>query len=240
MSSGVVLCPRPARLRSWALFEAARRSYCENCWSTRGPFHVHHIRSRGAGGGDEPENLICLCGLSHAKVHDGLLELGPRKPEPPPLDVLVQAFVSGEAEGQDLKWVQAAVVAVMVEWMGMAPRQVSSELGCSPAQVRELYRTFCAFPDPASRAADLSFRHHQIAARTADPSGWLDRAAQNGWSTRQMERAVKEQDDPVDAESRQRRRAERLVREVRELLASGGEAARWMRAELGRLVGAAF
>jgi len=32
--------------------------------------HIHHIRSRGAGGGDEIENLITLCFNCHRKVHD--------------------------------------------------------------------------------------------------------------------------------------------------------------------------
>lgn len=32
-----LVCPRPARIMGWALVEAARRGYCENCWSTRGP-----------------------------------------------------------------------------------------------------------------------------------------------------------------------------------------------------------
>jgi len=231
-----LVCPRPARIMGWALVEAARRGYCENCWSTRGPFHVHHIKSRGAGGGDEPENLISLCWECHRKVHDGQLVLGPRKPEPPSLDLLVQAFSSGESDAQDLRWGQAAVAAVMVEWMGMTPRQASSELGCSPAQVRELHRVFCAFPEPSSRAQDLSFRHHEIAARTADPQGWLDQALKNGWSTRRFQEAVRAVEDPVESDERARQKAERLLRAVREVLEAGGEAGNWLRAELGRVV----
>jgi uncharacterized Ntn-hydrolase superfamily protein len=162
--------------------------------------------------------------------------LGGRKPEPPPLDLLVQAFVSGEAEGWDVRWAQAAVVTVMVEWMGMKPAQVASELGCSPAQVRELHRTFLAFPDPSSRARDLSFRHHQVAARTADPVVWIEKALKCGWSTRQLEQAVREREDPVDVAFRLRRRAERLVREVKELLTLDGDVSQWLRDELGRVL----
>ena len=42
----------------------------------RGPFEVHHIRSRGAGGDDVPENLINLCvgpaaNDCHGQAHNG-------------------------------------------------------------------------------------------------------------------------------------------------------------------------
>jgi len=42
----------------------------------RGPFEVHHIKSRGAGGDDVAENLITLCvgptaNDCHGKVHRG-------------------------------------------------------------------------------------------------------------------------------------------------------------------------
>lgn len=238
MVVGVQACPRPARVRSWALVEAARKGYCENCWSVRGPFHVHHIRSRGAGGGDEPENLVSLCFECHRKVHDGLLVLGPRRPEPPALDLLVQAWCAQAEDAEESRWARAAVVTVLIEGMGMKPREAAAELGCSVALVRELHRTFCAFPDPSSRAQDLSFRHHQIAARTGDPEGWIQKALECGWSTRQLEQAVREQNDPVDVAFRARRRAERLVREVRELLGAGGDVSRWLRDEIARVLAA--
>jgi hypothetical protein len=120
--------------------------------------------------------------------------------------------------------------------MGMSPKAAASELGCSPALVRQLCRTFQAFPEPSSRVPELSFRHHQIAAGTADPGAWLERALENGWSTRQFERAVREQNDPVDAVFQLRRRAERLVREVKELLTLDGDVSRWLRDELGQVL----
>ena len=52
--------------------EQARQSFCELC-GRPGPVHVHHIKSRGAGGGDVPENLISLCPECHAEVHAGLI-----------------------------------------------------------------------------------------------------------------------------------------------------------------------
>jgi 5-methylcytosine-specific restriction endonuclease McrA len=35
-----------------------------------GPMHVHHIKRRSQGGGNEPSNLICLCQAAHDYVHN--------------------------------------------------------------------------------------------------------------------------------------------------------------------------
>jgi 5-methylcytosine-specific restriction endonuclease McrA len=32
---------------------------------------VHHIRTKGSGGGDTEDNLICLCVVCHARAHSG-------------------------------------------------------------------------------------------------------------------------------------------------------------------------
>ncbi len=34
-------------------------------------FDVHHIGTRGSGGDDEPENMICLCRNHHNAAHAG-------------------------------------------------------------------------------------------------------------------------------------------------------------------------
>jgi 5-methylcytosine-specific restriction endonuclease McrA len=44
--------------------------YCEYCGSMSG-LQVHHIKSRGAGGGDIDVNLVVLCYVCHREVHDG-------------------------------------------------------------------------------------------------------------------------------------------------------------------------
>ncbi|NPV52196.1 MAG: hypothetical protein HPY71_01580 [Firmicutes bacterium] len=53
--------------------EAARKPYCELC-GRRGPVEVHHVFSRGMGGGgrlDVHFNLISLCWQCHRAYHDG-------------------------------------------------------------------------------------------------------------------------------------------------------------------------
>ena len=78
-----MMFPKPVRVKDRRAIEAARRPYCEWCWRW-GPTHVHHIKSRGSGGGDVPENLISLCVGCHDRAHRGLIakaDLTQRKAE---------------------------------------------------------------------------------------------------------------------------------------------------------------
>ncbi|MGB9660671.1 MAG: HNH endonuclease [Moorellaceae bacterium] len=58
------------RRRDRKAVQLARRDRCEVCGSTWG-LQVHHIKSRGSGGEDTPDNLICLCVECHTKAHNG-------------------------------------------------------------------------------------------------------------------------------------------------------------------------
>jgi 5-methylcytosine-specific restriction endonuclease McrA len=44
--------------------------YCEICGSNYA-LEVHHIKSKGSGGNDTEDNLICLCYVHHRETHDG-------------------------------------------------------------------------------------------------------------------------------------------------------------------------
>lgn len=55
--------------------EVRERGFCENCGTTGGGFEVHHKLRRGQGGGDELDNLACLCQDCHRAFHDGRIKL---------------------------------------------------------------------------------------------------------------------------------------------------------------------
>ncbi len=64
------------RIRCRKAIEEARKAYCEYCFrhthcDGRNVGQVHHIKSKGSGGDDVPENLIHLCYACHRRVHDG-------------------------------------------------------------------------------------------------------------------------------------------------------------------------
>ncbi len=64
--------PKHKRIVDPNAIQRARRDRCELCGSNH-RLQVHHIKSRGAGGDDAPDNLICLCYVCHRKAHDGLI-----------------------------------------------------------------------------------------------------------------------------------------------------------------------
>lgn len=217
---------------------AARKSFCAVCGSHYG-LQVHHIVPRSRGGGDVPGNLITLCFECHAKVHEGKLSLSEAfASDPPPLEAVEQAFAAGVEMESEGKWTQAAAVVVMLEVLRMKPKDVSSRTGLTPAMVREMARTFLAFPNPETRAADLSFSHHRYAARTSDPEGWLEKALKNGWSSRQLCEAIKRASAVTEKSSRDisYAKAEKAVRLAREVLSEGGEAAGWLSSKIQELL----
>ncbi|MCL2495368.1 MAG: HNH endonuclease [Oscillospiraceae bacterium] len=46
-----------------------REGYACALCERRDVIHVHHVRSRALGGGNEPGNLIALCPVCHAIAH---------------------------------------------------------------------------------------------------------------------------------------------------------------------------
>lgn len=71
-----MMFPKRRRIRSQKTIDKIRQiGYCEHCGS-RFYLQVHHIKSRGSGGDDTDDNLVCLCYVCHRRVHDGLI---PRK-----------------------------------------------------------------------------------------------------------------------------------------------------------------
>jgi len=52
---------------AFASIDTQEEQACEIC-SAR-PAEAHHIRTRGAGGSDDPENVMWLCGRHHREIH---------------------------------------------------------------------------------------------------------------------------------------------------------------------------
>lgn len=64
---------KPKRIVSKALIDYYKSQGCAVCgWK---PCDAHHLKSRGAGGDDVPENLISLCRRHHTEIH----QIGKRK-----------------------------------------------------------------------------------------------------------------------------------------------------------------
>lgn len=63
--------PKPRRIKSQLCIDKIRKlGKCEKC-TAENSLQVHHIKSKGARGGDVESNLVCLCYTCHRMVHDG-------------------------------------------------------------------------------------------------------------------------------------------------------------------------
>ena len=63
------MIPKKPRISDKQLMAMIREiGRCEYCGQA-GMVHCHHIKSRGAGGGDTADNCIALCPVCHTKAH---------------------------------------------------------------------------------------------------------------------------------------------------------------------------
>lgn len=252
--------PKKKRAKSRSAIDAARKPYCEYSGKPE-YCHVHHIKPRSRGGDDIPENLISLAPEVHDAVHRGKIDrrvlilivarrenLAPEEvckrigepvpsewpdytpPDPPSWEEILQLLLSLEEAQDDCKWQQGKILAALID-CGVPQKVIVSETGKSSSCIRERVKTWRAFPDESTRVRELSWQHHRIAAGTDDPQGWIAKAADNHWSTRDLEKAIKEARNPGSAltqEEKELKQAEALFAKLEETIAKGGPAGKWL------------
>ncbi len=217
-----------------AIEEKRRLGFCQICGSRKN-LHVHHIKTRGAGGTDDPENLVLLCAIHHDMVHRGLLDLdecelvGTRVPS---YEELMQMAVECRQQGEAAQWTLGALCSLMTEICQVKRGDIASMLGCSARYVGELIRVWRVFPSDSQRVPDLGWEHHRIAASQMDPKAWIEMAADEEWSTREMRAAVKAVHPVEEAAMVRAKRAWNLVQSV---LDGEPEAAAWLLQKLGEI-----
>ena|GEM_PF-408853 len=260
----LAVLPKPVRVRNPKAVSLVRKPYCELTGRPCYP-HFHHIKCRSQGGGDIPENLICLAPEVHAAVHAGKIDryilvlvvarrekLAPEDvcarigipvppvwpewepPETPSLEEVLQVVLSLEEHQDDAKWLQGELLAALMD-AGATKKWLATQLRRSVSYIKKRVKTWRAFPDESLRVPELTWEHHRVAASTDDPRGWLERAADEGWSTRDLQLAIARERDPAkagDAEERRQREAERLLDKVLKFLEEGGPQAKWLRERL--------
>ncbi|KHF32048.1 hypothetical protein CM49_05716 [Paenibacillus sp. P1XP2] len=228
----------------------------------------HHIRTRGAGGDDRRENLIHLCGWHHRLFHDGNLDRNelltivakregltpeevadilklsyqppPAQPAPQPkVEELLQAYIQIDEQEQETRFVKGQLLDAMLA-AGAKQKFLSSQIGISPAQIRELVHVYRTFPTPESRIPSLSWYHHRVASHSNQPAVLLAKANDESLSTRDLRKVILEQEGDGEIvkqeEDQEQKKAQRLLASVQKMLATGGEAAKWLENELKQLL----
>lgn len=135
------------------------------------------------------------------------------------LDEVLQVYFSYVEITETTLWERAAILNGLLE-SGIKQKTLSSLVGCSPATIREQTRTYRAFPDENMRAKDMSFTIHRIASKTDEPEIWLDKACINGYSTRQLDEAIKAKLGKESLKNMQLEKAERAIRMIKEVIES--------------------
>ncbi|MBY9079595.1 hypothetical protein KIH86_08525 [Paenibacillus sp. HN-1] len=228
----------------------------------------HHIRTRGAGGEDRRENLIHLCGWHHQLFHGGNLDRNEliaivakregvtpeeiadvlklpyqppaAQPAPQPkVEELLQAYIQVDEQEQETRFVKGQLLDAMLA-AGAAQKFLASQIGISPAQIRELVHVYRTFPTPESRNPTLSWYHHRIASRANQPAAILAKACDEAMSTRQLRKAILQQEGAEhlakQEEDQEQKQAKQMLAAVQKVLDTGSEAAKWLRAELKKIL----
>ncbi|MCR4441940.1 MAG: HNH endonuclease [Peptococcaceae bacterium] len=280
--SNVLMLQKPVRLNGRREIAEVKSIACERCG--RPAFgDPHHIKSRGAGGGNNRENQIQLCGDCHRDAQEykipqhelvvlvaqreqktigqvyGAIGLsippehemekdvipGPKDPfDLMSLDELLQVVIDHKQKTDECQFLQGKALKHAMS-RGVKAGYLASQTNISTSQIRVLVKVYEAFPDEGSRVAELSWSHHKIAAYTSDPARWIETAADQGMSTRQLRKAVIDEEgseehkkEALKEKEREIERAKSVLKEVRLVIARGGVAARWLNSELRKIIDA--
>lgn len=152
------------------------------------------------------------------------------------LDDIIQLYINLQAEEDETRWAKGAICVACLDGFKMKAAVVASMFGCSAAQVREMARTFRAFPEESMRIPSLSWYHHRAAAKADNPQEMIALAADREWSTRQLEEAVKAKKSPEAKRDTRKAKAEKVILLTSEVLKEGGEVAEWLRRKLQQIL----
>ena len=140
------------------------------------------------------------------------------------VEELLTQFISLIQTDTETKFTQGAIAEVLTD-MGLSASQLANEANCSAALIRELIKTFRAFPTEEDRApyAQLSHYHFRLAAGTSDPHYWIGIAADRDLSTRELSKLIK--GETVKDELRE---IEKTWAKVEKTLDNEGAAKNWV------------
>jgi len=182
--------------------------------------------------GKTPEEVAAIIQLPYQEPE-------PPAPQPPKLEELIQAYIQVDEQEQESRFVKGQLLDVMLA-AGATQKYLSRELGVSPSQIRELVHVYRTFSDPSSRVPTLSWYHHRIAARSSDPAKFIAAAADRSLSVRELRKEILVEEGSghlaEQDEAEERKKAEKCLNAVREILIAGGPAAEWLTQELINLL----
>ena len=151
-----------------------------------------------------------------------------------PYEEIVAMLIETVEDIDALEFCQGQIMDLMNR-MGHSMSSIAAGIGKSVGYVSARIKTYRAFPEDSMRAKDMSWTHHRYAANTDNPPKWIDEAVKNQYSSRELDRAIKEL--PIDKPKTDwQSKAEKALDDVNAVLSVGGAAARWLMDEISKLV----
>lgn len=156
------------------------------------------------------------------------------------IEDLVTMLVDTEQQTDEIRFLQGQIIDELTI-RGTKYSWIASQVAKSAAWVRTAHKTFLAFPTEESRSPALTWTHHKIAAATDSPRRWIETAADQEMSTRELRAAIiaeEEKDEEIEEsiEEKMQKKAEKTFEGIIEVFELGGKAADWLREQLLNLL----
>ncbi len=151
------------------------------------------------------------------------------------LDEILGHFISLGQTETETSFQRGALCTAMID-RGCSAEWIAEKSNCSASLVRELRKTWSAFPTEEERLpySELYFYHFRLAAGTDDPHYWIGQAAEHNWSTRQLREAIAGQkiiDELAEAD--------RVLHKIEKIMTEGGKPADYLLDKLSVLINGA-
>ena len=148
------------------------------------------------------------------------------------VDDILGQLVSVRQQSHEVRFMEGEL-AYYAKRMGVKVGVIAEYINSSKAYVHQIIKVYEAFPTEEDRVpfSELTYSHFKAAAYQDDPTYWMEQAADNAWSTRELNFAIKGK--PVVDELRN---TERLFGKVDRCFEAGGQQARYLLEKLTTLI----
>ena len=149
------------------------------------------------------------------------------------VDEILQYLVTLKQEEPERRFIQGELCDHLIN-MGVKPKEIGTYLLCTEGFVRQLVKVYQTFPTEESRISyqEQTYNHYKLAAYSDRPVYWMDQAADNSWSSREMSKAIKGEEVKDELKD-----ADRIYGTVERCIDAGGKGAVYLYDQLTGYLG---
>lgn len=149
------------------------------------------------------------------------------------VDEILQHIVTLRQDESERRFILGELCEYAIS-RGIKANEIASYINCTEGYIRQLIKVYTAFPGEEDRIpyAEQTYMHFKLAAYTERPKYWLDLAAENGWSTRELGKAIR-----GEAVVDELQTADRILGSVERCIDAGGKGALYLYDQLSGYLG---